>query len=448
MKKQFIWALCCLWSITAYSQKATFNDFFFIRSACGYKYLTVQNASGNAGSPIVLSDYNGSLAQQWKFVQAGNDDHIFYITSALPGGKVLDVIWGKDADGTRVQLWNKMDAAAQKWQLILTDESKGLEGKHMIQTQIGLGVNNTFKNLDKGGGPCTNGTPIMIWTRNQTAAQMWYFEKVGGSATDGGGTDSRKIVGDWTLYPGVANDVAVGGPSNEVFVIGWSGYPVEVGDKIPPGGTIHKWDIPGNKWIEVGGTATRITVDKNSRPWVVNVAGAIFRRNDQNTDWVQLPGAARDIAASMKGTTWIIGSNPLQGGYGIFYWKSNTDPGGIGKASDAGQWVAVEGAAVRITVDQNGNPWVINSAGSIFRRQNNQWVSLPGLARDIAASPNGEVFVIGAGMANGSNIYQWNDGIRNWKTIGGVGRNIAVGSNPFRPFVTNDLGQIWQKSKP
>ena len=299
MKKQFIWALCCLWSITAYCQKATFNDLFFIKSACG-KYLTVQDGSGNAGSPIVLSDYNGSLAQQWKFVQAGNDDHIFYITSALPGGKVLDVIWGKDADGTRVQLWNKMDAAAQKWQLILTDESKGLEGKHMIQTQIGLGVNNTFKNLDKGGGPCNNGTPIMIWTRNQTPAQMWYFEKVGGSLADGGGTDSRKIVGDWTLYPGAANDVAVGGPYNDVFVIGWSGYPVEVGDKIPPGGTIHKWDLRANNWTEVGGTATRITVDKNGYPWVVNVAGTIFRRNDQNTNWVQLPGAARDIASGMK----------------------------------------------------------------------------------------------------------------------------------------------------
>lgn len=69
--------LCLLVSISVYGQKATFTDFYYIKSTCG-KYLTVQNGNGNAVSPVALSDYNGSLAQQWKFVLA-EEDHIFYI---------------------------------------------------------------------------------------------------------------------------------------------------------------------------------------------------------------------------------------------------------------------------------------------------------------------------------------------------------------------------------
>ncbi|AEE53422.1 tectonin domain-containing protein [Haliscomenobacter hydrossis] len=443
MKKQFIWALCCLWSITAYSQAATLDDYFYIKSECG-KYLTVQSSSGNAGSPIVLSEFNNTLAQQWKFVLAEGTDNIFYITSATTGNRVLDVIWGKDADGTRVQLWNKMDAKAQKWYLN-NEHGAGVEGKYTIQTLVNVpGDIRNFKNLDKGGGPCDNGTPIMIWTKNTTSAQKWYLVKVvpKGGENINNPQDSRKRIGDWVLYPGAANDLAAGGPQNDLYVTGWIGRPIEVGGNTSDG-LIYKWDNNIKNWKEIGGTATRIAVDKRGLPWVVNVAGGIFQRNPQNTNWIQMPGRARDIGAGANGEVWIIGTNPLSGGYGIFRWRPLRMP--VGSGVDPNGWEAVDGAAVRITVDASGNPWVVNSAGSIFRRQNNQWIALPGSAKDIAAGANGEIYVVGTSMTNNSNIYYWNANANQWEVVGGVARNIAVGTTAVKPFVTNDVGQIWAK---
>jgi len=144
---------------------------YYIKSACG-KYLTVKNLGTNSGAPIVLSDFSASLAQQWKLVprSRANGEHIFYIES-VKSKKYMDVVWGKDADGTKVQLWDFTGGPAQEW-TISTGQSTNPKDKSGIISQVG------FKSLDKGGGPCDNNTPLMIWTRNNTAAQLWYFEEV------------------------------------------------------------------------------------------------------------------------------------------------------------------------------------------------------------------------------------------------------------------------------
>ena len=153
------------------SSASLFAQSYYIKSACG-KYLTVKDLSTTAGSPVVLSDFQASKAQQWNFIprSKANGEYIFYIESAK-SGKYLDVVWGKDADGTKIQLWHFTGGPAQEW-TITTLEGTAFKGKSRFVSQVG------GKNLDKGGGPCNNNSPIMIWTRNDTDAQMWYLEEV------------------------------------------------------------------------------------------------------------------------------------------------------------------------------------------------------------------------------------------------------------------------------
>lgn len=155
----------------AFFTTSGFSQTYYIKSECG-KYLTVQNLSTNSGTPIVLNDYSAALSQQWKIVprSRANGEYIFYIES-VKSGKYLDVVWGKDADGTKVQLWDFTGGPAQEWTFV-TLEGTSFKGKSRIVSQLG------GKNLDKGGGPCDNNTPLMIWTRNDSAAQMWYLEEI------------------------------------------------------------------------------------------------------------------------------------------------------------------------------------------------------------------------------------------------------------------------------
>jgi hypothetical protein len=54
-------------------------------------------------------------------------------------------------------------------------------------------------------------------------------------------------------------------------------------------------------------------------------------------------------------SVWVIGSDPVPGGYGIFYWKGDQE------------WAGVDGGAIGIS--GGGAPWIVNSEGTIFSSQ-------------------------------------------------------------------------------
>jgi hypothetical protein len=68
-----------------------------------------------------------------------------------------------------------------------------------------------------------------------------------------------------------------------------------------------------------------------------------------------LPGAATDVAAGANGSVWVVGTNPVPGGYGIYRWTGRG-------------WAGVAGGAVTIAVGPDGSPWVINSADHLYTR--------------------------------------------------------------------------------
>lgn len=145
----------------------------------------------------------------------------------------------------------------------------------------------------------------------------------------------------WTQQPGAATDIAVG-IDGSVWVIGT--------DPVAGGYGVYFWN--GSNWDSAGGGGVRIAVGRDGTPWIVNDAGNIFVLS--GGDWQPLPGAAIDIAVDVN-TAWVIGTNPVAGGYGIFYWESER------------QWTGVDGGGVCIAA--GGSPWVVNDAGAIFSSQ-------------------------------------------------------------------------------
>ena len=77
----------------------------------------------------------------------------------------------------------------------------------------------------------------------------------------------------------------------------------------------------------------------------------IFKRTDGA--WQRLPGSAKDIGIGADGSVWVIGTNPVDGGYGIYRWGGEN-------------FVGIDGGAVQISVNPWGRPWVVNDGDSIY----------------------------------------------------------------------------------
>jgi streptogramin lyase len=216
---------------------------------------------------------------------------------------------------------------------------------------------------------------------------------------------------------GAARDVAVGANGDM-----WSIGTIEMGNSDY---SIHK--RVGDGWIQAGGGARRIAVGPTGAPWVVNNAGNIIRltTNDPNTGfWEQMgPQLAQDIGVGSNGDVWIISRTVIPGTSDYQILKL-----GVG-------WVPTNGGAVKIAVGSNGEPYVVNSAGNIFRRNTNSptsgvWEQIGGGAVDIGISESPYAYVVtsfGCG-SNGCPLYVWNEQNHNFaRTIGNGLGPIGVG---------------------
>src|SRR5690606_23649422 len=105
----------------------------------------------------------------------------------------------------------------------------------------------------------------------------------------------------------------------------------------------------------------------------------IYEYIPATNNWSLKPGGASDIAVGAEGSVWIIGGNPVQGGYEISKWNGNG-------------WTKVDGGALRIAVDPAGNPWVINSTRTVFKRTPTGWQVMPGSLVDIAIGADGSIW--------------------------------------------------------
>jgi hypothetical protein len=202
----------------------------------------------------------------------------------------------------------------------------------------------------------------------------------------------------WQRQPGSAQDLAPA-PDGTVWAIGTGAV----------SGGYGIWRLIGNSWRQVEGGGVRIAVDGRGNPWIVNDQGQIFRRSGNR--WQRLPGSARDIAAGGS-EVWIVGTDSAVGGGTVHRWTGQS-------------WAASDGAGLRLAVGPDGQPWIANDQGRIFRRQSGRWAELPGRAHDIAVGSDGSAWVVGQGQVEGGrSLHRW-DG-QGWQPMPGGAVGIAV----------------------
>jgi glucosylceramidase len=114
------------------------------------KCLDVANGSTADGTPVQITDCNGSTAQRWTLTADGG-------IRAL--GKCLDVSGGSTADGAQVQLYTCNGTGAQRW-------SYDAATRDVVNTQAD-------KCLDVTGRSSANGTRVQIWSCTGAANQKW-----------------------------------------------------------------------------------------------------------------------------------------------------------------------------------------------------------------------------------------------------------------------------------
>jgi Tectonin domain len=241
-----------------------------------------------------------------------------------------------------------------------------------------------------------------------------------------GNADPFSLGGAWQQLPGAAKDVGVGADGS-LWVIGTN--------PVPGGFGIFRWT--GQAWTAVSGGAVRIAVAPDGQPWVVNDAQQIFRRTSNG--WDLQPGEANDIGVGANGTVWVVGTDSQSGGFGL--WKR-----------DAQGWSNIDGGATQVSVGPGGKPWVVNDVDEIYWRVGNGWQRLPdGAAVDIAVGSDApgdrsSVWVIGTNATPGGyGIFRWNFNAWNWKRIDGGAVRIAVDPQGL-PVVVNDSGAIFRRS--
>ena len=215
----------------------------------------------------------------------------------------------------------------------------------------------------------------------------------------------------WIQVPGAAVDVGTSDGKPAVWVTNKS-------DQI--------YKFSNNQWIKQSGAAQRISVSYYGNPWVVNKAGQVWRW--ANNKWVSVPGlTATDIAVSKN--IWAISNVKTAGGYTIHEYDDSKKT-----------WIKRPGGAVRIAVSQWGNPWVVNSAGQVWRWSNGTFQLVPGInATDIGIGANAHVWV----TTDKQEIYFTEDG-KQWKKSTGGAVTIDAGIDGT-PWVINSAQQIWYK---
>jgi hypothetical protein len=166
------------------------------------------------------------------------------------------------------------------------------------------------------------------------------------------------------------------------------------------------------------------------------IAEAIVNFNNQQ--WIPIFASAKDIGAGKDGSVWKIDGSGTGPDYGISFFNGS------------GWYTAQNKRAVRIAVDPNGLPWVVDSKGIIWRLKastlssvqsgksgTDLWDLMPGVAKDIGIGSDGSIWVIGSN--NG--LFRFNGS--NWDMLPGfgAGHRVAV-DNSGRPLVigTDDFG--------
>lgn len=212
---------------------------------------------------------------------------------------------------------------------------------------------------------------------------------------------SQTAPANLSQLPGTAKDIDIGADGS-IWRIGVDS-------------TIARFEEGG--WTKIDGAASRIAVDNFGFPWVVKSTGEILRRNGRK--WIVLPGTAVDIDINATGEVWVVGRDGW-----IRRWGGE-------------DWVdATKADAMRIAVDWQGIPYVIDSKGEVPSIGPTR---SPGAAKAFAAGADSSLWLIGPTLS----VSKWtSESI--WKEeIKGTFAEITI-DNSGSPILIDTKGNIFR----
>jgi hypothetical protein len=168
-------------------------------------------------------------------------------------------------------------------------------------------------------------------------------------------------------------------------------------------GHVFKWN--GTTWPDFGGNTCEGSVP-------------VCARHDQY-------GTSTIGVGPTDTSAWIIDCAGSGGNYYIRQWSGTC-------------WQLMDGMATQVAVDPQGNPWVINSLNSIYRRVSGAWQAVSGAAISISAW-GGTIAVIGTD----NNRYVWNSS--QFTLTAGRPAGITP-TQVYNGTVMDSLGRIWDLS--
>lgn len=227
---------------------------------------------------------------------------------------------------------------------------------------------------------------------------------------------------------------------------------------------LFQYNFLANTWASVTTeeddiiNITRVSVSYDGTPFIITASGETYF-NNCDRDWVRLPGCAIDVAIGRGGEIFKVGCDEKINGFSIYklicqdeegeeqvyfnkeicnrskqMWKCHGCNNKKEKLNCS--WFKLSGAGVRIAVNSNGSPIVIDINGNINSYDNDDWVPIVNgaNARDIDVSNEGEVYYIDARnqifKVGRQNIFP--------RQVCGSGKAISVGAfgHPF--IIGND----------
>lgn len=149
----------------------------------------------------------------------------------------------------------------------------------------------------------------------------------------------------WEQVPGLATDIAIGA-NGDVWAIGTK--------DVFGGHEILHWTGEGWEEVDTPIGGMRIAVSPEGEPWYCDDKDQIMR--GLGNRWYRVLGSAVDLAFGADGNLWCLGGHDsAQGGSMVFHWNGR-------------DWDRIQGCGVRIAVQPNGMPWMINRRGSVYPR--------------------------------------------------------------------------------
>lgn len=161
---------------------------------------------------------------------------------------------------------------------------------------------------------------------------------------------------------------------------------------------LYKWN--GSTWTEKPRGAVKVAVAPDGNPWIITDKGQIWGIIDG--EWKNAPGCASEIAIGANGSTYVLGCvKTKSGGSYIYRYESETN-----------NFIRLKGTAVGLTVDEFGNPWVVNTRDHVYKYSGKKWIQLPGRAKQVAAGPEGTIISIW-----GNKVYKWYTKSNKWRVV-------------------------------